>query len=517
MMGSTFAFFLSFFVVCSTVGQPVPKWEPRDFSFESGTEHANPFNVQFSAVVKGPDGVAFKTLGFYDGNQLWKVRVSPFLEGTWSVTTRSDDPALAGRQVTFTCSKNSNPNVHGVLRVDRQFPHWFVFQDGTREFMMGYEANWLWALDMGGPTLSALNGFLDKLQKYGFNYIVMNAYAHDTKWCKGNTSEYDYGPPPMFPWAGDNENPDHSQFNLAYWRHFDRVMAALYERGIVVHLMFKVYNKNVNWPKRGSLEDELYFKWIVARYVAFPNIVWDFSKEAFYEKDLDYKIGRVKLIRANDPYGHMITIHDDFEYDMGTFDELLDFHADQNHRDARHQWILNQRSRHEWPVMNIEFGYEHGPGGPADMTYGVAQSPEVVCHRAWEIVMAGAYVNYYYTYGAWDVIRPQDTPRGYQYFKILRDFFESVEYWKMEPADDLVDRGYCLANKGHEYVVYQFNTYPFTLNLENALGMFESQWLHPFTGERLPGDVVRQGETRLKPPPQFGMTPAPVVLHLRKQ
>ena len=78
----------------------------------------------------------------------------------------------------------------------------------------------------------------------------------------------------------------------------------------------------------------MYFKWIVARYVAFPNIVWDFSKEAFYEKDLDYKIDRVKLIRANDPYGHMITIHDDFEYDMGTFDELLDFHADQNHRDA---------------------------------------------------------------------------------------------------------------------------------------------------------------------------------------
>ena len=85
--------------------------------------------------------------------------------------------------------------------------------------------------------------------------------------------------------------------NLAYWQHYDRVMTALNDRGIQAHMLIKVYNKQVKWPARGSAEEQLFFRWLVARYAAYPNLIWDFSKEAHNEKDLAYKQGCLKYIR----------------------------------------------------------------------------------------------------------------------------------------------------------------------------------------------------------------------------
>lgn len=84
-------------------------------------------------------------------------------------------------------------------------PYHFVFEDGSRYLMMGYECDWLWALDMKDPNLPTLNPFLDKLAKHGFNLIILNAYAHDTSWCKGKTDADDYGPPPMYAWTGSTD------------------------------------------------------------------------------------------------------------------------------------------------------------------------------------------------------------------------------------------------------------------------------------------------------------------------
>lgn len=52
--------------------------------------------------------------------------------------------------------------------------------------------------------------------------------------------------------------------NLAFWQHYDRVIHALYERGMMAHVLLKVYNKKVKWPVRESLEDDLFFRTIMA-------------------------------------------------------------------------------------------------------------------------------------------------------------------------------------------------------------------------------------------------------------
>ncbi|MFC1783704.1 DUF5060 domain-containing protein [Planctomycetota bacterium] len=204
----------------------IPRWQPHNFSFQSQTQYDNPFLVNFSATVTRPDGKEFTAYGFYNGGGTWIIRLAPDMEGKWSLRTHSKDAALAGKTLSFICIKNQNPNIHGGLRVDPRHRGYFIFEDGTRYFLMGYECDWLWALDMNNPVLSKLNTFLDKLAAFKFNHIILNAYAHDTNWRKGKTGDDDFGPPPMYAWQGSNEKPDHSRFNLDYWQHYDRVKQA---------------------------------------------------------------------------------------------------------------------------------------------------------------------------------------------------------------------------------------------------------------------------------------------------
>lgn len=489
----------------------VRRWEPHDFAFTATQEVANPFLVSFSATITRPDGTTFTQPGFHNGNGNWKIRVSANTPGEWSLTTHSGLAELDGRHATFTCASRANPKVHGVLRVDQQHPQHFVFEDGARFYMLGYECDWLWALDITDPKLKTINPFLDKLAAHGFNYVILNTFAHDTSWRPGNSGDDDYGPPPVYPWEGDNAQPDHSRLNLAFWQHYDRVIQAMNERGIMAHVLLKVYNKKVKWPMRGSAEDDLFFRTIMARYAAYPNVIWDFSKEAHNEKDLEYKLGRLRFVHENDPYHHLTTVHDDdANNDAGAYDALTDFRTDQQHSKLR-ETILTQRQRRAWPVANVEFGYEQGPGGPEDKTYRVAQTAEDFAVRAWEVAMTGSYTAYYYTYTAWDVLRPRDTPKGYTYFKQLRDFFESTRYWELSPVEGVASEGWVLANPGKEYVLCVKEARPFTLTL-NTSKELKGEWFNPLTAQRIPAGKIKSGSQEIRPPEGWAGV---VVLHVR--
>lgn len=505
--------FLAFVPGFAPARAGVPRWEPSDFPFTSASAPVNPFTVTFSATVSGPGGVMLTVPGFYDGGATWKVRVSPTVEGAWTLTTHSTVADLDGKSASFTCVTNANAKVHGGLRVDPARPHHFVFEDGARFFPMGYECDWLWALDLasGDPALPVTAPFLDRIAASGFNYVILNGYAHDTSWRSGTTGADDYGPPPLYAWAGTNAAPDHSRMNVTYWQRYDRAIDALYRRGMIAHMLIKVYNKSVNWPTKASADDDLYFGWLVARYAAYPNIVWDFSKEAQNESDVAYKQGRLGFIKARDPYQRLRTVHDDdASYASGAYNGLADYHSDQNHGGWR-TTILSQRQQRAWPIVNVEFGYEQGPGGANDKTYGVAQAPEEVVRRAWEICMAGGYTAYYYTYTAWDVVRPQDQPPGYAYFKRLRDFFESTSYWRLDPADNVASQGWCLAELGKEYVVYVNPGQNFTLNIQGAASPLQAQWYQPLTGATQNAGSLANGVATLQIPAGWNLGPA--VLH----
>ena len=500
-------------------GRTVPLWTPFDLEIAGRTTLENPFSAELTGVFTGPDGHRLAVPGFYAGEGRWVVRFAPTVPGTWEYRISSAHVEVA--QPTGRLRAGARSGLRGGLRVDPRHPHHFVFEDGSRDFLMAYEADWLWALSYGEPEIPEVRRLIDTIRPYGFNQILMNVYAHDTAWCQGKTRDDDYGPPPAFCWEGSNERPDHSRLNTAFFDHLDRVMGYLLESQMTVHLFLRVYNKQVSWPRNGTPEDDLYYRTIVARYQAFPNVIWDFSKEAKNEPDKEYIAGRIALVRSLDAYRRLITVHDDIGY-CADEDHLrtMDFLTVQQH-DEFYQAALVERLRRNWPVFNSEFGYEHGPAGPEDLTYRVGQSAEELARRAWEVVMAGAYPAYYYTYTAWDVIDQSHVPPGYRYFKNLYDFFSDLAWWEFEPRHAFHrEHGRCLTIAGRQYVLYSTRQEANPVYLDfppDRLAGAEVTWMNVFTGkvirgrkgieERAPGD----GRYRVTAP----FADAPWACHIR--
>jgi len=474
------------------------QYHPGDLRFSGEGVAGNPFAVDFSGEFVGPGGKTLKVLGFYDGGTTWVIRFAPPLPGVWTYRTASSAPLLNGKTGKLEAVANTSPGVHGRLRVDPQHPYHFLFEDGARYFMLGFECDWLWALDAKDAALPNLRRFVDVLAERGFNQIVTNIYAHDCSWSTGTQNAWDFGPPAIYPWAGTNDKPDFTRLNLDFWQHYDRVVDYLFQKGVVAHLMLRVYNKMVHWPPNGSPEDDLYYRTILARYGAYPNVIWDFSKEAHNEKDAKYKLDVIAKIRKWDAFGNLVTVHDDDgNYNNGNYN-VCDFRSDQQHS----KWgemILKQRAQRRWPVHNIEYGYERSV---EDLpTYKVMQDWQEVLRRTWEIYCSGGYCTYYYSNTSWDLIKWEPEPPGWKKYRILRDFFESARWWGAEPHQDFVVKGaaWCLADPGREYIVFAPNGGALTIRLV-AEKKYTITRMDPYTGEKTAAGEVDGGDRPIDMP-----------------
>ncbi len=83
--GSTLAITITCLTVLSTsltTAQTVDRFGFYEVSFKATGRYGNPYtDLQASAVIRRPDGTK-RTLGlFWDGSDVWKMRISPDLLG----------------------------------------------------------------------------------------------------------------------------------------------------------------------------------------------------------------------------------------------------------------------------------------------------------------------------------------------------------------------------------------------------------------------------------------------------
>lgn len=490
-------------------------------------EGANPFFVDVDARFSGPDDQTLSVPGYYAGGTSWKVRYALPAEGTWHYSIHAPARLGAKKSGKIECLGRA-PGSHGPVKVSGAHPHHLTFADGTPHYMMAYECDWLWAIDLGRETVDRTADLLDQIAANRFNHILVNLYAHDTSWCAGTTSEDDYGPPAMYAWGGSNENPDHSRLNLAFFDHWDRVIDLMERRGLTAHLYFKVYNKGVNWPAPRSPEERLTIRYVLARYQAYWNLIWDVSKEAFYEPDKRYLYDLAESIRDLDAYHHMVTVHDDLRFTSEPFlRQSIDLCTAQQHVDF-YESALNARTAFAMPYFNSEFGYEHGPEGYEDFTYKARNTLEEFVDRAYQVAMAGAYPAYYYTYTTWDVVDWSYNPPVAKLFGVLYEFFTSLDWWAFEPAwwivrspgaRALVRRG-SPSGSFDELLVYVYDKENRSALITERLeyDSYDGRWLDIYSGEQraMTWDDLRPfksgGLRSVKVPFESGVG----VLHLKK-
>lgn len=477
----------------------ISQWEVHDHSYKLETAVESPFTKQAHALVKGEDG-SQKIPLFFNGDNTWILRFSSASTGTKTFTIDSEIAELHGKTGQLEISKNTKPNRHGGIVLNKENPQHFFYEDGTHYFNLAFECDWLFALDYGQTETAKTNHLLDQIAKHGFNQIVMNVYSYDVNWPKDDRlkkhPEHEYGGrEDIFPWLGSNSAPDHSSLNLAYFQHFDKVISEMHDREIVSHLMIYVWNKLVAWPEMESEADNLYYDYVVKRYQAFPNIVWDVSKEALHRTRAtkEYISERIKRTRKLDSFNRLVSVHD-YGFCRNHPDQV-DFISMQNWKHTLYQHMLEaRRDFPKKPIFNIEHGgYEESPYVVFPGAYANA---ETCLRRNYMCLFAGGYTTYYWQGASWNVVihNPFEQPENFikprfDYFAHMRKFIDTIGFENCKPDPRSNSSGFNLTNKKDGILLLYCPKENHYIGANNQLkrdfdySNATTQWFNTLTGE----------------------------------
>ena len=489
------------------------QWEVNDIVYKVREKIEKPFFAEATATVSDKNGSQEIPL-FFNGDGQWVFRYSASQPGEKTFLISSEIKSLNGKKGRIIVSPNTKKNRHGGIVRNPENPRHFYYEDGTPYFNLAFECDWLFALDYGNAELPKTKQLLGHIAENGFNQIVMNVFAYDvdTNWVADallkENPQHNYGAPKhIFPFLGNNDQPDHSALNLEFFKHFDRVIAELHDHEIVSHLMVYVWNKLVSWPEPGSEADNRYYEHVIKRYQAFPNIIWDVSKEATSKIALSKfkNIGehirqRCILTRQLDAYNRLVSVHA-YGFCKNNKD-VVDFISIQDWKLSIYDQMLNAWNQFpDMPVFNIEHGgYEESP---YNVFPGGYDNAEVCLRRNYLCLFAGTYTTYYWQGTSWSAIihNPFHQPEGFyqpkfEYFKHLKGLFDRVSFENFEPVTKYNSRSFNLTNyKEGEILLYVpkevYNDGVRTqlekeFNFENAT----QQWFNTLTGEYTPEEKV---------------------------
>ena len=331
------------------------------------------------------------------------------------------------------------------------------------------------------------------------------------------------------------------------FRKLDEIIQRISSAGMIVDfILWKDSPKS-----HGTIaQDCRYVKYLLARYAAFPNIIWTLANEWEYS---GYGPGKEwywdqlgEFIRTNDPW-----------FSDGSRLRPLSIHQQTFHtfKWSQSKWPVHAiiqngvwNGRHEpprfangdeWgnygilknlhlgiPVVNDEFGYfvqkytHQGISTRTDRSH--------LRRAMWGIYTAGGYgslgddsvifssfidrAKYFFQKvrnkklkparvwltGAWNYIPVyEDVKNLVHFFK-----YRNIPYWKMTGQNHLIKDGsrtYVLADIGNEYVVYTANGHPFEITL--PIKSFQFDWYNPVEGTTYSGGIISHtSQPRFSPP-----------------
>jgi Protein of unknown function (DUF4038)/Domain of unknown function (DUF5060)/Putative collagen-binding domain of a collagenase len=498
------------------------RWERWEHVLTSSRSYGNPYaEVTLRVTYTGPGGRTFRTFGFWDGKDTFRIRCAFPTSGKWTWETECSDPSNSGLHhqrgsVNVSPYRGGNPLYKdGFLKVSKN-KRYLTYGDGTPFLWLGDTA---WA-----APIRANDEEWDA-------YLADRAAKHFTV--------IQIAPAPE--WAGPKDRQGQkpftdvscAQWNPSYWQSFERKVQHANERGLVIALVGLMEPVH-RYPE--PAQACLFARNIVARL--FGNFV--VFSPSFDSKfmPLANEVGRA----AREATAvHLITQHPGTPWNKPTptfsdeyYDQpYLDIAGVQTGHNGGHldwcahhaiEWILHLY-RHEphKPVINLEAMYDaQGEKGWR------AVDARGLAWRSW---LSGARG---YTYGAGDT--PPKIPRGsgglwkwvtdpgkYDYWKkalqwesafqmqYLHDFLAGIKWWQLEPAQDLirnqpddVKRRMVLAKtaSGDLAVAYLPNNDAIEVDVSGFPRPLQARWFDPVHGRYASAseDVQNHGTHRFRPP-----------------
>ena len=359
----------------------VEQWDCFELAF-SAPATANPFvGVAFSATFE-KGGQRFEPEGFYDGNDVFKVRFMPNEPGVWTYRSQSNYAPLDGHTGSFTCTPAREGN-HGPVQVRNQYH--FGYADGTpfRPFGTTIYEWWYQPDALREQTLTTLKS--SPFNKARFLVIPNYRKEYHT----GGSLALD-----AFPFEGDSrETWDFSRFNPEFFQRLEENVARLRDLGIEADLiLFRPYD-NPKWgfDQMSMATNDRYLRYLVARLAAYRNVWWCLANEhSFIEHLTDADWDHLfQVVQAHDPYAHLRSIQN--------ADKIYDFNKPWVTHVAFHNYMTIRypgvpavlRTIYHKPVIHDEINYE----GDIDSRWGQLSSEEMT-YRFWVGTIGGTYVTH---------------------------------------------------------------------------------------------------------------------------
>jgi hypothetical protein len=455
----------------------VGRWEVFELAMTTSNSYGNPYTeVTLSATFTGPSAETITVEGFWDGGDMWKLRMAPTEVGTWTYTTTSNDSNLDGQNGGFQCISSGGK---GFIHVSPSRPYTFEYSDGTPWFHFG-DTNWGAMFDQVGFE-TRFKPYVDLRTAQRFNLIMVFLVTSD-----GDSHNE----------GGDVFGSTWDDLNPGFFQWMDVRVAYANSKGMVIVIQ-------PAWPNImasfSPLQYRRYIRYLVARYAAY-EVFWNVSGE-YEESGLsNSQITEYgETFSDYDPYDHPRSTHTlsssrAFGNEPWHSYIMQQIYGDQN------QSIIDDRIFYK-PVVNSEYGYLHGYEFP--ITHPYAYSNDHVRTKGWEIVLGGGFFQtgftntYYVSRGEWYLNDPNDNLVAEQ-LSYLHDFFtQKTQWWEMNPDNALASgsSNFVLAEQGSEYVVYMREGGATNLDLSDASGTLSVEWLNPRTGEYTIDTPVTGGTT----------------------
>ncbi len=295
-------------------------WDKQQLTFSAENTYKNAYTeVTVWVDLTGP-GFSKRIYGFWDGGQIFRVRLVATRPGTWTWKSGSDpeDPGLSGKSGSFTAAdwteaeKKENPLRRGFIRATPN-QHALEYADGTPFFAIG--DTWYalgtnrfrWYDDDKERPIGPTAGFKDYVRyrkSQGYNWVnVIAAFPNwmtDDKpwhltmddsakttirsaWLEFGTGsaknmDNEGGRPFFFPGkvpGFEEQFPDMDRINPEYFKYLDRKIDYLNANGFIPFIEASRRDASMAWYKYYPWPESYvrYMQYIFSRYQANNTVL----------------------------------------------------------------------------------------------------------------------------------------------------------------------------------------------------------------------------------------------------
>ena len=453
-------------------GQEIGKWKRFEVIYNNDSWNGNPFDLEFSGVFTHvPSGRKVTQLGFYAGNNIWKLYFMPDELGEWTFTTSSTDPDLDGKTGSFSCVAS---NLAGPLVASGN--RWMLKDSGkvispimlaTREWFKrtdtdeGIEDFIQWSKDTAGATI------------IGTTLVYFTQDQSEIPYVKGKEG---------------------IEFNIPMWDRLNSHYDMLRDQGLGFYIMF--YSDDEESPNTHNItprspEEMRLFRYVIARFSAYPIVMWDTGIDIGETRSDEWIDWFATWFKQNDPWQHAVSSRTGGG-SGGKFPDSANYYSDgAADLPNRATMVEDWRSR-QVPIAYTDRWREYYVRSDFDANK--------IRTAAWQVALSGGSAVYFggddydgYLGESYAQDLTAASQLGYR-TKFLKEQIEDLGL--LDPHDERLTSGsgaILSANPGVEYIAYDINGGTIGIDLTNDPGSFGAMWLNPRTGDMIELESVNGG------------------------